>query len=344
MDEWRVRGGRPFQARRVPRTRGRRHATHDHGHLAGRALEVGHPYLRRCFHEYSPGQSLPFPSDCREAGTRSRVRCWTTWRGRLTPGIRSAATSPASRCCRESIRRRAGTWMWTVWNPGEGFSSTRPWIPCWHWVRKRGAPGCARPPKESTAGGGVPRPGMAPVQIVLEPVASERASFASLGVVGTFSPIRLGAAPYARDMVGDEDEPMPPAAADRASLAAVRSGKGLKSDSAGVPPRGRIHLEAGLVGARRRPVRRDAPAHRLAAPSDRHGIVVLFPVAQTGATSGVGRGAGRPGGRGGHPDLLGCARGPYLWPRASRLCSRSGRPVRRMDCRSRRGRLEVGVA
>jgi hypothetical protein len=46
----------------------------------------------------------------------------------------------------------------------------------------------------------------------------------------------LGAALYARDKVGDEDEPMPPAAADRSSLAAVRSGNGLKSDLLGFRP------------------------------------------------------------------------------------------------------------
>jgi hypothetical protein len=101
---------------------------------------------------------------------------------------------------------------------------------------KRAAPA---PPRAGAASGGAGASAgggssseMVPVQIVLEPVAS---TLTSLGAVGT-SPIRLGAALYAKDKVGDEDEPMAPAAADRSSLAAVRSGKGLKSDLLGFRP------------------------------------------------------------------------------------------------------------
>lgn len=91
----------------------------------------------------------------------------------------------------------------------------------------------AAPDGSATSAGGAIAAESVPVQIVLEPLSS---AFASPVATGSFSPIRLGAALYADDKVGDEDEPMAPAAEDHPSLAAVRSGKGLKSDLLGFRP------------------------------------------------------------------------------------------------------------
>jgi hypothetical protein len=63
-----------------------------------------------------------------------------------------------------------------------------------------------------------------PVQIILEPSRAERNG------VGSVSPVRLGAARFAVDGAGVEDEPMPPAAGDRSTLASVRAGRGWKTD------------------------------------------------------------------------------------------------------------------
>ncbi|MDQ3002456.1 MAG: DUF2341 domain-containing protein [Fibrobacterota bacterium] len=63
-----------------------------------------------------------------------------------------------------------------------------------------------------------------PLQVVLEPVPAD-----GLGI-GRVSSIRLGAARYAADAFGREDEPMPPAAGDGAVLSALRGGRVLKSD------------------------------------------------------------------------------------------------------------------
>ncbi|MDB5104794.1 MAG: flagellar motor protein MotA [Fibrobacteres bacterium] len=65
-----------------------------------------------------------------------------------------------------------------------------------------------------------------PVQVVVEPLPM---ALTGAGT-GAVSPVRLGAALYARDEVGIEDERMPPPAGDGPILAAVRGGMGLKSD------------------------------------------------------------------------------------------------------------------
>jgi hypothetical protein len=63
-----------------------------------------------------------------------------------------------------------------------------------------------------------------PIQIILEPVPGD-----GMGT-GMLSRLRLGAARYAGDSFGREDEPMPPAAGDGAVLSALRGGRVLKSD------------------------------------------------------------------------------------------------------------------
>jgi hypothetical protein len=93
-----------------------------------------------------------------------------------------------------------------------------------------GASGAGKPVAAAKSGAAAAEGERAPVEIVLEPDSPGQ------GGIGALSRIRLGAARYAADQVGYEDEPMPPAAADGPALAAVRSGRGLKSDLLGFKP------------------------------------------------------------------------------------------------------------